>query len=133
MSYVIDYRIWDDFLRVELSGTYPLEMFNKITRDIDEVIDANGITRVMIDLRGFKGRFGVFDGIHHIEKFRTESKLIQFAILDIPENKTNNDFFENASFNRGYKVMFFYDEADAKKWLMVESISKPKKVLKKEY
>lgn len=133
MSYVIDFKIWDDFLKVELTGTYPLEKFNKITRDIDEVIDANNITKVMIDLRGFKGRFGVFDGIHHIEKFRTESKFIQFAILDVPENKTNNDFFENASFNRGYKVMFFYAEEEAKKWLMVDLDTEPKLILVKEY
>lgn len=120
-AYKINYNIKGDSLYVVLSGNYPLEKFKEISTDMDRVIDENGISKILVDLRTFQGRFGVIDGLQRIENFREESKFLQFAILDIPENKTNNDFFENASFNRGYKLLFFYDEAEAMKWLNVEN------------
>jgi hypothetical protein len=86
-----------------------------------------------VDLRKFEGRFGVFDGLKEVENFRPESKMLRFAVLDIPENKKNNDFFENASVNRGYKLIFFYDESEAKKWLQVEHYAEPHKIVVKEY
>ena len=133
MKYTINYRIRNDFLRVNLTGEYPSEKFREISADMDRVIDENGISKIMVDLRNFKGRFGVFNGLQEIENFREESKFLQFAIIDIPENKPNNDFFENASFNRGYKLLFFYNEEDAEKWLNVDCNIEFEKVLVKEY
>lgn len=133
MKYLINYQIRADFLKVELKGEYPVEKFREISADMDRVIDENGISNIMVDLRNFRGRFGVFDGLQEIENFREESKFLQFAILDVPENKSNNDFFENASFNRGYKLLFFYNEEDAKKWLGVEGTVDFDRVLVKEY
>ena len=133
MNYKIDYKIWDDFLSVALEGSWPLEKFGEIKKDMDSVIDSNGITKILVDLRKFEGRFGVFDGLKEIEGFRPESKMLQFAVVDNNENKKNNDFFENASVNRGYKLIFFYDETEAKKWLQVEDFIEPKRVVVKEY
>ena len=133
MKYKINYQIKNDFLRVELSGNYPLEKFKEISADIDKVIDENDISKVLVDLREFEGRFGVFDGINHIENFREESKFLQFAILDIPDHKEKNDFFENASFNRGYKLLFFYNEDEAFKWLNIVNADEFEKVLVREY
>ncbi len=133
MSYTINYKISGDFLKVELSGSYPLEKFKEISKDIDKVVDENRIGRIMVDLRNFKDRFGVFDGLGHIEKFRDESKLLRYAILDDIANKEKNDFFENASFNRGFNLLFFYEEEQAKKWLQIEAGDQPEKVLVREY
>jgi hypothetical protein len=133
LKYRINYKIWDDFLQVELAGSYPLDRFVEIQKDMDEVIDSNNIERILVDLRKFEGRFGVFDGLKEVEQFRPESKMLRFAILDLPDNKKNNDFFENASVNRGYKLIFFYDVAEAKKWLQVENYSDPQKKFVKEY
>lgn len=132
MKYTINYNISGDFLHVVLEGSYPLEKFIEINKAIDAVVDANGIGKVMVDLRGFKGRFGVFDGVNFIEKTREESRFIKFAILDLPEHKQANDFFENASYNRGFTLLFFYDEAEAKKWLQVEGYAVPEKMSVKE-
>jgi len=133
MKYKINFQMKNDFLRVELSGNYPLEKFKEISADIDKVIDENDISKVLVDLREFEGRFGVFDGINHIENFREESKFLQFAILDIPDHKEKNDFFENASFNRGYKLLFFYNEDEAFKWLNIVNADEFEKVLVREY
>lgn len=133
MKYTINYNIKGDFLSVILSGNYPIEKFKEISGDMDRVIDENGISKILVDLRKFEGRFGVFDGLKEIENFREESKFLQFAVLDIPENKKNNDFFENASFNRGYKLLFFYNKEDALKWLNVHQVEEFDKVLVKEY
>lgn len=132
MSYSISYKITGDFLTVGLSGAYPLDKFSEISKDVDLVVDQNNISKVLVDLREFKGRFGVFDSINHIEKFRNESRFLKFAILDNNENKQGNDFFENASYNRGFTLLFFYDESEAKKWLQVELYSEPQKYFMKE-
>ncbi|MBZ0201943.1 MAG: hypothetical protein K8I03_02875 [Ignavibacteria bacterium] len=133
MKYKIKYELSGSFLRVELSGELPLEQFSEISNDMDSVIDANGIDRVLFDMRKFKQRFGVFNGLKRIESFDPNRKYIQFAILDVGKNKDNNDFFENASFNRGFKMLFFYDETNALKWLQVDTTDKPVKVFEKEF
>lgn len=133
MNYRINYNIRGNFLKAEISGEYPMSRFFEISSKMDEVIDANGIDKILVDLRGFVGRYGVFDGLERIENFREESKLLQFAILDKLENKANNDFFENASFNRGFKLLFFYNEVDAMKWLGVSPELEFEKTLVKEY
>ena len=133
MSYKINYSIKGDFLKVHLAGSYPLEKFSEISNDMDRVIDENDISKIMVDLREFGGRFGVFDGLQRIENFREESKFLQFAILDNIANQSNNDFFENASFNRGYKLLFFYDETEALKWLDVVNQNNYDKVMTKEF
>ncbi len=133
MKYRIKYEIKGSFLRVELTGDLPLEQFSKISGDMDSVIDANGIDKVLFDMRGFKQRFGVFNGLKRIENFDPIRKYIQFAILDTESNKENNDFFENASYNRGFKMLFFYDEVQALKWLQVANSDKPAKVFQKEF
>jgi len=133
MSYSINYKIWDNFLRVDLAGELDLDKFYLVTDDIDSVIDANGIDKVLIDMRKFKQRFGVFDGLNKVEAFRQVRKLVQFAIVDIIANKEKNDFFENASFNRGFKLLFFYEESEALNWLQVTGESEPQKVFLKEF
>lgn len=117
-----------NFLMVTLTGSYPMEKFTDISSKIDSVIEANGIEKIMVDLREFNGRFGVFNGIKHIEKFKDEAKFLRFAIVDNIANKHENDFFENASHNRGYKLLFFYDEDEAQKWLQVEGYAEPQKL-----
>lgn len=133
MSYKVNYIINSDFLRVKLSGSLAIEKFSEISNDIDRVIDENGINRILVDLRDFKERFGIFNGLQHIEKFREESKFLKFAILDNPKNRQNNDFFENASLNRGYQLLFFYDLESAEKWLRVNELITGERVIVKEY
>jgi len=133
MSYSINYKIWDSYLRVDLTGELDLDKFYQVTDDIDSVIDANDIDKVLIDMRKFKQRFGVFDGLNKVETFRQDRKLVQFAIVDIIANKEKNDFFENASFNRGFKLLFFYEESEALNWLQVTGESEPQKVFLKEF
>lgn len=120
-------------MRAEISGEYPISRFHEISAKMDEVIDANGIDKILVDLRKFIGRYGVFDGLERIENFREESIYLQFAILDRIENKSANDFFENASFNRGFKLLFFYKEEDALKWLSIENDKEYDRVILKEY
>lgn len=133
MNYRINYNISGNFLKAEITGEYPISKFFEISAKMDEVIDANGIDKILVDLRGFIGRYGVFDGLERIENFREESRYLQFAILDRLENKPNNDFFENASFNRGFKLLFFYIEEEAYKWLDVIPGVEYQKTLVKEY
>jgi len=58
---------------------------------------------------------------------------LKFAILDNPKNRQNNDFFENASLNRGYQLLFFYDLESAEKWLRVNELITGERVIVKEY
>jgi hypothetical protein len=69
----------------------------------------------------------------HIEKFRDESKFLRYAILDNVVNREKNDFFENALFNRGFNLLFFYEKEQARKWLQVDGYTETVKTLVKEY
>lgn len=119
MPYRINFGIRSGYLKAEISGTHPLERFHEIKSEIDRVIEENEISKILVDMRGFKGRFGIFDGLKEVEGFNNNSRFLQFAILDVEDNKSSNDFFENASINRGFKLIFFYNMNDALDWLNV--------------
>jgi hypothetical protein len=120
VDYKLEFVVSGNFLKVILSGTHPVERFREISEQIDKAVAENNIGRILVDMRKFTGRFGVFDGIRHIENFPEQSKYVKFAILDVEKNKQSNDFFENASYNRGFSLLFFYSEEDALKWLEVQ-------------
>ena len=119
MPYKISFGIRAGFLNAVVTGSHPLERFYEIKNEIDSVIEQNGIDKILVDMRGFNGRFGVFDGLKEVESFNQNSRFLQFAILDVEDNKSSNDFFENASINRGFKLVFFYNMKDALDWLQV--------------
>ncbi len=132
MSYIINFKISEHYLRADISGTADNTKLKQISADVKEMIYANQVNKIFIDVTELEGRMGIFDSLKHIEKFSANAKNIRVAVYDIKEHKYNNDFFENASLNRGFSICFFYDESEAKKWLGIEDIT-PEKVLVKEY
>lgn len=119
MPYKISFGIRSGFLKAVVSGSHPLERYHEIKSEIDRIIEQNDIDKILVDLRRFKGRFGIFDGLKEVESFNENSRFLQFAIVDVEDNKSSNDFFENASVSRGFKLLFFYNMKDAMEWLQV--------------
>lgn len=133
MSCKINYKAFSDHLRVSITGHGTKEAWAKISGDISGIIDKYGLKNIMVDLREVTGRLSVFDSVEHIENYPHEMKLRNYAVLDKPENKTQNQFFENAAYNRGYRIFFFTDEAEAVKWLQVAQTNDAEMVLEMEY
>jgi len=136
MSYHISYKIIDDYLKVTVTGSASLsnrETVAAISADVNKLVVENNITKILVDGSSTEGRLGVFDAVDHIENYPPEMKLRQYAIIDKPEYRDNNNFFENYAINRGYRIYFFYDIAEAEKWLNVEGYVEAELVLEKDY
>lgn len=133
MSYKINYKAFSDHLRVSISGHGNKEAWAKVSGDISGLLDKYGLKDILIDLRNITGRLSVFDSVEHIDNYSYEMKLRRYAVVDKPEHKEQNRFFENAACNRGYRIYFFTDEAPALKWLNVAETEEAESVLEKEY
>jgi hypothetical protein len=133
MGSKINYKIWDGFLWIEVADTLELKDIKVLSDDVREIMASNELKKMLVDVRKIQGRLGIFESLQRIESFKPVAKKIQLAIFDLIENKYNNSFFENASYNRGFTINFFYNEIDARKWLKVEHLDKPEKIIVKEY
>jgi hypothetical protein len=136
MSYKINYKVIDDYLKVEITGSANFgrrETVSAISADVNRLVEEYNITKILVDGSSTEGRLGVFDAVEHIENYPPEMKLRQYAIIDKLEYKNKNNFFENYAINRGYRIYFFYDIREAEKWLNVEGYTQAEKILEKEY
>jgi hypothetical protein len=127
MSYKVILKKTKDCLRADISGEADKKALKQMSDEIREAIWSTESKKVFINVTNFKGRHGIFESLNVIENLRPEAKSLQVAVLDIMEHKYNNDFFENAALNRGYKILFFYREEDAKKWLQLEEVEEKQK------
>jgi hypothetical protein len=133
MSYKINYKVANGFLRVEITGTGGNKNLSKMSADVNEIVRTYGVTKILIDITSLDNKLGIFESLDHIEKYPAEMKERSYAIVDKTENKNQNSFFENAAVNRGYSIYFFYKHEDALEWLNVKTESVMETVLEKEY
>lgn len=133
MSYKINYKVSNGFLRVEMTGKGGNKNLPKMSADVNEIVRAYGVTKILIDITGMENKLGIFESLDHIEKYPPEMKERNYAIVDKIENKNQNSFFENAAVNRGYSIYFFYILEEAMQWLNVGAESVMETVLEKEY
>jgi L-lactate utilization protein LutB len=123
MSYKIILKKTKDYFRADVSGKADKDGLKQMSQELREAIWDAGLKKIFINVKNFEGRHGIFESLHVVENLRPESKDLEIAILDVMDHKYNNDFFENAAMNRGYKILFFYDEDEAMKWLQIRDVA----------
>jgi hypothetical protein len=78
---------------------------------------------ILLDIRHMEDTPSVFRDYEEAKQFVSIGfqRAGRIAVLDNPERREANDFFETTAFNRGLRFVFFYsDEEEAIAWLLSE-------------
>ena len=120
MSYKLTINKENDFLYAIINGIRTSESIKNVTKEICEECIKNQCTKVMVDVRDFKGHIKSSDlfslGSNELSEISGKS-IKKVAILDIEGNEKSQNFFENVSRFWGHNVSIFTDIIDAKQWL----------------
>lgn len=107
-------------LFVRASGVRTLATVTAMTREVFDVALANNLSRVLIDVKGLKGRLGVLDSYLVVtdvfQKLRGKG-IRRAAIVDEQASSLRGWFLETVARNRGFNFRMFIGQEEAREWL----------------
>jgi hypothetical protein len=121
MKIQLSFKVFDDYLKIHLSGEYLHSEINQILMTIKKLSEENNRTRILVDAWDLPDmpdmeKFGI--GKLGAEMFGPKIKV---AMLRKPEHI--NKFTENVAVNRGGILYIVSDEQEAIRWLLSQIIS----------
>ena len=99
-----------DYLFVEVSEPYSLDLFMSTIRDVADHCRKDNLNKVLIDLRKMDGGLNILDRYRiGIEIAKAWGSKIKVAVITKPS--IVNRMTENTAVNRGAKLMVTFDES----------------------
>lgn len=118
MDYRIEHSQTDEILRVRIFGVSNESNANAIAQDILAVVDRNDATRSLVDIRVLAGRLIADDLYWHVQKYPRYTARVKVAVVDLKENHRFDELHETMAKNRGFNMQYFYEVAEAERWLL---------------
>lgn len=110
----------DDHLAARASGGRTRESVSTLTLQVFEAAVANQHSRVLVDVRGLKGRLSTLDSYLVVtevfQKLRGRG-LLKAAVLDSKDPGLRIRFIETVALNRGFNFRVFTSQSKALAWL----------------
>ena len=120
MNYTLEHLSIQGCLQLRIGGTWPHKNSRSIITDIFNIWEKHQ-KPMLLDMRGMEGSPSILGDYLDAEGFEVVGfgRVGRIAVLDNPERRKANDFFETAAHNRGLTFHFFYaDEQEAIAWLI---------------
>jgi hypothetical protein len=110
----------DDHLAARASGERTRNSVSTMTLQIFEAAVANQYSKVLVDVRGLKGRLSTLDSYLVVtevfQKLRGRG-LLRAAVLDSKDPGLRVRFIETVALNRGFNFRVFSSRKEALAWL----------------
>ena len=121
MKYALKCSPLDNYILIRIEGTWTPENGQDIINDIYNLTVKHNSLPLLLDILDMESDPSVMTDYDDVQGFvDTGFRFIDhIAVLDNIIHKDNNDFFENAAYNRGITIRFFYSgKEEALKWLL---------------
>jgi hypothetical protein len=120
-DYTLSIEAKNSHLFADVSGIRTRESVMAVTIEVFDAAIANGLSRVLVDVRAYEGRLGVLEVYLLVtelfQKLRGKG-IKQAAIVDRPQSATREWFLETVAVNRGFNLRIFTEVEEARKWLL---------------
>ena len=126
MNYVVEYKEEQRIVSARAEGKWEATTDNNMVREILEMVDSTGSTRVLMDIRELHfdlPMFQIFERAKEMREQRSKFGKVSAkgAIVyspSTPKIEEDMKFFENAARNRGLPYRMFQDVEEAMTWLI---------------
>lgn len=116
MKIQITFEVFDEYLKIFISGENPYDEIEEIITTIKKLADENNRTKVFLDTMNVSG-------LSEMEKYfageqgaKILGHKIKTAVVSAPERI--NKFMETVAVNRGARLRVFGSESEALNWLL---------------
>jgi len=116
-EYQISSSVNEGILEIILTGKETQSTFEKMKKEIDNIIITSIVKNVLIDCHALKGRLGITKTYERVRSHPPEIYKVNIALVDLPENADYQKFHETTALNAGMKFKWFTDIASARAWL----------------
>lgn len=119
--YALQHQDQGDRLEIAVTGVWSPDTAPAILTDILALLTALPHARLLVDMRAVKDLTEPEDNAVFAEALGQmfQGQLAKAAVVDLEENRANNDMLEAAARRQGINARFFYDHAAALRWLAI--------------
>jgi hypothetical protein len=120
MDYEFSSETRSDHLHVQVSGVRTREAVSALTADLFNAANRAQQSKILVDVRDFKGRLGAFDSLFVVRDEFTKYRgggISKAAIVDREIQEKRRWFFETVAQNRGFNLKMFSEVREAQEWL----------------
>jgi hypothetical protein len=117
VEYQISASVNEGLLEIVLTGEVEESAVKNLANELINIIKGNGIENVLMDVRAFKGRFGVTKAFNSVRTYPPYRLRVNSAMVDLPENADYQSFQEETSINADLSYKWFTDIDAARTWL----------------
>jgi hypothetical protein len=126
MNYIVEFKEEQRIVSARAEGQWDYTTDNNMVREILEMVDSTGSTRVLMDIRELHfdlPMFQIFERAKEMREQRSKFGKVsaRAAIVyspSMPKIEEDMKFFENAARNRGLPYRMFQDIEEAMTWLI---------------
>lgn len=123
-DYTLATEAQNSHLFAHVSGIRTGESVAKVTVEVFDATIANGLSRVLVDVRAFEGRLGVLDIYLLVTELFQNLRgkgIKKAAIVDRPHSGMREWFLETVAINRGFNLRIFSEVEEARQWLLANT------------
>lgn len=108
-----------EYLYVRASGQSSVKQSVSLISEVNDLLKINRNHFLLINIQEVFNRMNNTDAYFFIKEFHLNDVSVdsRIAVVDLPQNKENNGFFELASKVQGFSIKFYYNENEAINWL----------------
>ena len=124
MSYKLDIKENQDYLKVEISGDWTpgaeLEDSVNVWAQVTATCNEKGVTHIMAiwNVPGYLPTMAAYNLVESAEKFGWDKRL-KLAVVHLNEERLKDGLVaETLAVDRGFNIKMFNNEQKAKLWLM---------------
>ena len=116
-EYQISSSVNEGILEVAIKGKLTKSSAEEITNEFCAITKANGIEKVLVDVRALNGRLRITETYERVRSLPPHMYKIYIVIVDISGNAAYKSFHEYTLMNAGIRVKWFIDIDAARAWL----------------
>lgn len=113
-KYQISSSVDEGLLKIVITGTLTRFNISQLQKEIDSLRAAKG-DKLLVDARVLNVGLGYENVLYHVRS--PEKATGKTAIVDFPEKKQIDAFYQTIAINTYYKVKWFSDIDKARTWL----------------
>jgi len=120
-DYEIKTSVKDGIAEIAVSGVLKRIYYNKMQKELDEIVRKVNVNNILLDARSLDGRYGIAETYLRVRNYPPHVLEKRFALVDIAENADYASFHENTARNIGMDMKWFTDIEKARAWLKADT------------
>lgn len=116
-NYRLSSSVNDGIVEIVITGVLTENTIDMLHDEVLKIIREKNARAMLVDVRAVKGPNEITEAYFRVRSIPPDIKILPSAIVELPENRDFQSFYETTAANIGMSMRFFADIEDARAWL----------------